>query len=867
MGSWSFIPSDAALVIESEVIRDIQIVKGYSIWSVIEESSGFKGLVAGLAFLDSINGEGGFAAIFEEAPLLTSIHKVGSDNLDFLFVAELQNISQNTFVNAAIGRLQKKGYRFKTRNYNDFKISEISHEGKSLTFLFFKNYFIASFTPYLVEDAIRAMINEGSMPRFKETFSRLDNATTGGLTGVYVNYSKASELLGAFINNEYSFPIHSGNYELSLDSGYLQLSGFSYAQEGWLGTHTGQAAPFDMAEVVPEKTAFFTHIAAAEMAQWKTKQVEHLSRDPEVARLHDSLRNRYDFNADQVFDLVDNEIGIATLESPRTRDQQRLMILEVNNVQESLEFFEQLTQRIAVSRGDTVYAESYSDNEIRFLPIQNFPTTLLGTMGKGFDQCFYIGYRNYLIFSNDLVELKSLITSIQNEDTWGKSIQMNNFLSQANQTANVSLFVNVPRAWNTLLSSLKPEWVTKVKQDAGYYKSIELSAFQFSYMDGRYFTNYTFTQPVSRPASIPKTRADDGLRFVNTLTSKPHLIRSHAHKEFDILIQDSTHTVYYLDPNQNTLWSENVEGPIQGGIHAIDYYKNGKLQYAFATPTKIFIIDRTGAAIPGYPKSLPGEVIIDHLNVIDYDLSRNYRMAITDSDGNVFLTDKDLKVLDGWNPKKLDRPALLPLNHARLGSRDVMISIQENGVLNLMNRRGAFISGFPFNINKEVDQNYFLRQSNSLGNSSISVLSTGGELTELTMEGDLIKRDQLIKNSANARFRLIPDTGGNSFLIVRNEGNTYEVLDDTGNLLFQKDYLSDGPILIQYYQFGAGKDLVIFTDLQNKALYIYDKTGNLVTGNPLNASHEVSLIYSSAKREFQVYTTWDTHLELYTFSY
>ena len=93
------------------------------------------------------------------------------------------------------------------------------------------------------------------------------------------------------------------------------------------------------------------------------------------------------------------------------------------------------------------------------------------------------------------------------------------------------------------------------------------------------------------------------------------------------------------------------------------------------------------------------------------------------------------------------------------------------------------------------------------------------------------------------------------------------MLDDTGNLLFKKDYLSDGPILVQYYQFGAGKDLVIFTDVQNKALYIYDKSGNLITGNPLNSEHEVSLIYSAAKREFQVFTTWDENLELYTFSY
>ncbi|WP_424964124.1 hypothetical protein [Ekhidna sp.] len=866
--TWSFVPSDASLVIEGEVIEDLHTLQGYPAWSIIEESTAFDNFRKGLSFLDSINGEGGFRAVFERAPVLASVHKVSSSNLDFLFIVELQNISQNTFANAAIGRLQKSGYRFRTRNYNDFKISEISKDGKTLTFIFYKNFFLASFTPYLIEDAIR-VISDSALPAFREKFNKLNDTGAQGLASCYVNYEKAGALLGAFASSDADFSMTAGNYELMLDSSFLQFSGFSYAADnGWIRTHTEQPATFDMAEVVPEKTAYLMHITSTEMSDWKEKQISYVqSQYPDIKKLQDSLRTQYDFNVDQVFDLVDEEIGIATLESPRAGTQQKLMILEVKNTQESLNFFSQLTQRIALSRGDSVYSESYSDNEIRFLAIRDFPSTLLGDMAAGFDQCFYINHRNYLIFSNDLLELKNLIASVQNEDTWGKSIQMNNFFGRANNAANVSLFVNVPRAWNNITTSLKPEWQEHFKENTNTYRSIELAAFQFSYLDGRYFTNYTFTQPIRRKSSIPKTNADNGVRFVSALKTKPFLVRTHAHKDFDILLQDSTNTVYYLDPNQNALWSENVEGRVISDIYAIDYYKNGKIQYLFATASKVFMIDRTGTSIPGYPKTLPSSSKIGHLNLIDYDRSRNYRLAITDTDGNIYLTDKDMKLLTGWNPRKMNRTAIGPMDHARLGRKDVMISLQQNGVINLMNRRGEFMNGFPFETRQSLSKNYFLRQSNSLSNSSLTVISEGGELTEVTLEGGVVKRDQLIKTSADTRFRLISDTGNDSFIIIRNRGNTYEVLDDTGNLLFSKDYLSEGPILVQYYQFGAGKDLVIFTDQQNKALYIYDKSGNLITGNPLNSEYEVSLIYSSAKKEFQVFTTWEENLELYTFSY
>ena len=865
--AWSFIPSDAALVLEGRITKDLDTFCGYPVSTILQESSGFSNFREGLSFLDSINGQGGFASIFKNTPALASLHKVSNNELDFLFVVELQNISQNTFANAAVGRLQKSGYRFKTRNYNDFKISEISNMGKTLTFIFFKNFFVASFTPYLVEDAVR-VISEGELLSFRNSFLQLENVTESAFGSVYVNYKDFGELAGAIGREKIDFPLLTGGYELVQDSSFIQLSGFSYASDGWITTHNQQPSTFDMAEVVPENTASFYHITSSNFSDWKEKQISYLRKNnPEVRTYQDSLKKAYDFNSDQVFDLIDNEIGIASLESPRRGDNHKLLIFEVKNREESLSFFSQLTERIALARDDTVYSESYSENEIRFLPVSEFPSTILGKPAYGFSQCFYIGYRNYLIFSNDLEELKKLISLIGDEATWGKSLRMNRFLERANKTANLSLFVNVPRAWNTIQNGMKEEWKDHFKDNSEVYKSLEMAAFQYSYADGRYFTNYTFSQPVKSKINIPKTSPEDGIRFAGKITSKPHLLRTHAHKNFDILVQDSTNIIYYLDPEQNTRWTLNPEEAILGNIYPVDYYKNGKIQYLFATSKAVHIVDRNGAYIPGYPKAAPQDQTIVHINLIDYDKSRNYRIAVSADQGDVFLTDKDLKTLEGWNPKKLKRKGLLPLNHARLGRTDIMISIQENGTINVMNRRGNFLKGFPFEMKQQLSADYHLRRSNSLSNSSLTVITVGGELIELNLEGDVIKRDQLIKTSADTRFQLITDRSGSSFIIVRNEGNTYEVLDDTGNLLFKKDYLSDGPILVQYYQFGAGKDLIVFTDKAKAVLYIYDKSGNLVTGNPLNSEHEISLIYSGANREFRVFTTWGPNLELFRFNY
>ncbi len=779
--------------------------------------------------------------------------------MDILYVSEIQNLSQNTFISASIGRLKEAGYRARSRNYNDFSISEISDSEQTFTYIFYKNFFLASFTPYLVEDAIRT-INDGDL----ESFETLHKTSDGNL---HINFEELSNLLGAFSQTSPNLPASSGSYSLLADSSFVTISGFSEAGDSWLNTHTTTPSGFEMAEVIPSNASLVFHLSFSDASEWKDKQLEFLTTQQQPKRLADSLKEAFDFDPAQIFNLIDNEVGMVHLESGRPDDSRKLFILKVKESAASMDFFQNLTERIAYARGDSVYSESYSENEIRFLPIPEFPSTIIGNMAGDFERCFYLNYRNYVVFSNNLQELRDLITSTQSENTWGKSVELNDFLNQTNAQANVSLFVNVPRYWSTLDTYLKPDWSTQLNADGQHYRRFELAAFQFSNADGKYFTNFTFNQPLQKVSNQPKTASDNSITFAGQLISKPYLVRTHSHNFFDYMVQDSSNTVYYLDRRFSTLWSKNLNEAIVSDVFPIDYYRNNKLQYVFATATSIHIIDRTGTYIPGYPKSINNSTAISHFGLIDYDRSRNYRFGITDRDGKVFLTDKDLKLLEGWDPIPYNRPATSPLQHARLGNRDVMISVQENGIINVTNRRGIKQNGFPFDLRAGVDGDYYLSASNTLGRSALSVITQQGELIEINLEGIVINRDQLIKSSTETSFRLVKDRGSRSFIIIKKEGSRYEVLDATGNFLFQKDYLSNDPVLIQYYQFGAGKDLIAFTDTANNSLYVFDKSGTLITGNPIRSSNEVSILYSSSRKKLQVYTTVGANLEYYEFDY
>src|SRR5690606_12694371 len=106
----------------------------------------------------------------------------------------------------------------------------------------------------------------------------------------------------------------------------------------------------------------------------------------------------------------------------------------------------------------------------------------------------------------------------------------------------------------------------------------------------------------------------------------------------------------------------------------------------FATDKSLYIIDRKGEYIPGYPLALG--YTVDQVNVIDYDKSKNYRFLLSDNVGNIFMYDKNGKNLEGWGPRSMDYQLACPPDHMRVRAKDIIFALEENGVLKAMTRRG-----------------------------------------------------------------------------------------------------------------------------------------------------------------------------------
>ena len=866
---WSFVPKNALAIYESdEPLVAFNEVSQTELWENLRVIETLKNLQQNIQSFDTLSGVKSFSNHFKKNHILASLNKVSSDNFDILLVVEVNSLSQHTFISKILSEIKNNGFQLKTRKYLEFTITDITNADSNnvFTYIYYQNYFVCSYTAFLVEDAVRSVANE-EQENFLQLNSELNKLTKLQLDqgNLYLNTLDAASFFNTFTNQRNDLKIGRSSYlDIKIDQKNISLSGFTISNKtnDFLSIFNNiSSGSFLMTEIIPNETAYLNHISVSDPGQFAKNLDKYLEKEaPKALEKRLEILNSIDLDVSYTFQLIDSEIGIITLEESRKDQLDKLLILQVRDMGETMKYFNSVDERRSTSENDTVFVEQFGNYEIRKLPAADFGYALIGDIGDGFDQSYYLSYRNYVIISNNLQRLKSFTFSIEDENTWSKSLVSNNFLSNIDQGANLSLIANTPRIWSKIMAEVKPTWADHLEKYAYSYKNLEFLAFQFSAVDDKFYTRFTINQPELPVSKLPtEIKVQQSLTLGDYASQKPYLVTNQLTKTKEIIIQDSSKSLYLLNDQFEFLWSKSLNDKIKSKIYQIDYYKNNKLQYLFSTDRAVHLIDRTGNYIPGFPKSLQGNEKIKFFTLVDYKNTKNYRFAIAGYDGQLFLTDKDLKPVGNWIPKKYDGDIQEEFRHVRIGNTDFMITLLSSGKLYVQNRKGDNRDGFPLDFGVPTT-GYFIKTSNNISQSSMVLVTSIGEIIEIAMDSRLISREQIYKPATQTTFEIIPDISKETFLILRKTENKYEFLNESGELLFSKDYFATKPISIQYYRLGADNDYVVIVDPNGSYLYIYNMSGNLITGRPLAASQPVSLMKYG--KELRIYRALDRNVEL-----
>lgn len=880
--SWLLVPSNAIIAYEnSSLIDNWNRIIDRKVWKTMKKMPFFEQWESGLSEADSLTGKDGtLDKLFRNRRFIISIHIISSSKFDFLFNLDLKDQSgKSNFERIIRGIEQDFDVIAKSRNYLGYELHELQRKSDKSTFTYFvyENVVVGSYTPFLVEDVVRA-VADGMEESFKSQITALSNISRleNDEGNIYIDYAKLPDLIATLLTKQPGDDIKqlaqfSGDtyLDVKITEAEILLNGVTTvdlsSKKSFIGTFRNQnPGRISVTDIMPNSTAALFHLYVSDFKEWHNQLTKHWSAtNPEQLDHYLDFESKYQLS----LDWLSGEAASAILETPNKEEPDQLAFIGINDKDVVFAELSAFAEKLGAELGDSVYLEKYNDMPIMQLPYKDFPSILMGSYFNGYENSFITIYKDYLVIGNSMQVVKSFYNDVESDDIWGKSVRQSIFLENTLSEASFSMMINTSLCWQTIINNLDEQWAEIFKAYEGPIKSFDLISLQISNLDQRFYTSIAMGHKERKEVKRTRSRLQkkQSVFAISPIITKPYIVRNHNNNNFEILVQDSSNILYLVSKEGEILWGDSLKQPISTSIHQIDFYKNKKLQYLFATKDQLHLLDRNGDYVENYPINLNGGVEVQFLSVIDYDNSKRYRFMIVDKSGDLYLYDKNGKNLEGWTPRTLDESLAIPGFHIRVRGGDCMITIQENGILNVMNRRGQMYPGFPLDLKIPKVSDVFLSIGNDFSSTKLTTISEEGELIEVNLQGQIVKREQLYKPTKESRFWLVKDALNKTFVIARQEYNKISFLNNKGETIFERSLLSSGELTTQYYNFNADHQVFVVLDREQEFVYLFNRSGETYSFEPFECRFPVGILYSEKSGEFHLYKCYNNNLTLETF--
>lgn len=837
--AWDIVPAETIFVYEGSACETcLEELKASSVLTLINkavfpsEKDSLKG------FTDLI------LSNFRQGSLI-SLHITKKDDFDFVFYLSHSPKLDQQF-DALITQIQRKqvgkNIIISDREYSGVKIFEVSLKERTFSWIRIDDVWVSSFTSVLIEDVIRTYKLEGK--NFRSELGSVYQLPTIKKDGgnIYLNLRKAAQYLSLFTSDEPAELIHQFGQSALLDvkisdNSNFVLNGFcldSASNPNYiLSSFSGQRpVPFTLKHFVSNRALMFASFGISDGASFSQDLQLFNHKNQSLRDTLQKISTTLQVDVGKLTSKLSGELGVCWMESKGQALSKILIISSSQSASDWLAAFNALSQKLSI---DTVFYEKFSDYEIRELPLHRFPEKIFWPLVSGFNTSYYTSLGDAIFIGENLEELKRFLEDIDKEETWGKSVAQNQFLESTLLESNVSLYINTPRVWNVLENSLHPRWKKFVQENRSLIKSLGMGAVQFSHLNDSYYTNISWSY--KQDNLTPKTEVastDKIITNFNETLAKIFIVKSHISKSDEVLIQDSSRNLRLVSADGKVLWKLSLDGFITGDVEQVDYFNNGKLQYFFATPGVLHIVDRLGNYVDPFPVKVR-EREIEFVSIVDYDHSKKYRFLVTGKSGRLWMYDKSGVNLEGWKPKDVGESLFAAPRHYRIRGRDYIVSIRKDGNVYLMNRRGELLKNFPLNLNARPLGEYYLERGNSLETTFFVLISRDGFRIKFTMDGKIHSRETLLKNTVDSKFSMVSEKDFKSYLILRQEPKQLTLFDDNLKQIVVSDFIGNNNAEIQYVDFGAGKIYISITDTGQDLSFVYDAQGNLITALPVES--------------------------------
>lgn len=170
------------------------------------------------------------------------------------------------------------------------------------------------------------------------------------------------------------------------------------------------------------------------------------------------------------------------------------------------------------------------------------------------------------------------------------------------------------------------------------------------------------------PGAVPKLKLDvNRIAFAGSEDTMPALLRDTVVNvpkgpfkvkncgtgKTNLFAQQSNNYLVLKEENGKGIWGVPFGAPICGAVENIDYFGNGKLQFLFASGSKLYLIDRLGRFVKPFPVELGKEILLGPA-AYDFTGAHGYTVQVLHKDNTIGMYDLHGKKPSSWKGIKTE---------------------------------------------------------------------------------------------------------------------------------------------------------------------------------------------------------------------
>lgn len=432
----------------------------------------------------------------------------------------------------------------------------------------------------------------------------------------------------------------------------------------------------------------------------------------------------------------------------------------------------------------------------------------------------------FFVFADSMESLQNIISNYQNQTTLSEYTTFKDSQDYLSNAASLIIVANGTALQNIMAKQLAEDANVNLKD----YK---ISALQFVYDSNFAHVNGIIAKSKAK-ATEQSITEEFSLTLDNDLLNTPQFVTNHISKQKEIVVQDVKNNLYLISNEGKILWKKQLHGPVLGHIEQIDIYKNGRLQLAFATPHRVYVLDRNGQDVAPFPGTFYDD-ITQPLSVFDYDRNKNYRLLVTQGK-NLLMYNTKAKTVSGFTFKQANDNIIHQPQHFRVGSKDYL-TVKTKNKLYILDRTGKTRVTPKTNSDYSTEAVY-------LYNNKFTTTSADGKLITIDTKGNTAIQDLNLSESHHiytSSKTLV--TQSDNKLGIRTKTRDLDYGNYTAPKLF---YIND-------------KIYITLTDLQTQKVYLFDSQNESIANFPVYGNSLIDLDNIDKDRNLEFVTKGDNN--------